>query len=205
MALSNQDYVQLAESSLDKLQQICSSDDGWTFVKEKDGVAIHSRYQEDNSIIMMRGSTTMPASADAVLKATEDYNARTIWDELFISGKIVHKIDDDHQIIHFSFKSPSMLVYNRDFVLSKAVVRRDGVILANHVSTTHPDAPEQKGFVRGEIYATGYYIIPVSDNESKCVYVIQLDPKGWVPTKVVNMIATKQPMVLAKLKKHLVK
>ena len=71
-----------------------------------------------------------------------------------------------------------MLVYNRDFVLSKAVVRRDGVILANHVSTTHPDAPEQKGFVRGEIYATGYYIIPVSDNESKCVYVIQLDPKG---------------------------
>ena len=52
----------------------------------------------------MRGSTTMPASADAVLKATEDYNARTIWDELFISGKIVHKIDDDHQIIHFSFK-----------------------------------------------------------------------------------------------------
>ena len=41
-----------AESSLDKLHQICSSDDGWTFVKEKDGVAIHSRYQEDNSIIM---------------------------------------------------------------------------------------------------------------------------------------------------------
>jgi hypothetical protein len=38
-----------------------------------------------------------------------------------------------------------MLVYNRDFVLSKAVIRKEnGTILANHVSTTHPDAPEQK-------------------------------------------------------------
>ncbi len=71
-----------------------------------------------------------------------------------------------------------MLVYNRDFVLSKVVVRRNGKIIANHVSTTHDGAPEQKGFVRGEIYATGYYIIPISDNESRCVYVIQLDPKG---------------------------
>jgi hypothetical protein len=52
----------------------------------------------------MRGSAVMPASAENVLKATEDYEARTHWDELFISGKIVHSIDENHAVIHFQFK-----------------------------------------------------------------------------------------------------
>lgn len=96
-----------------------------------------------------------------------------------------------------------MVVSNRDFVMARAVrVNDDGSILANHVSIEHPEKGDQKGFVRGEIDVSGYYIVPKSDNSCTCYYVVQLDPKGWIPTVVVNAVASKQPLVLAKLKKH---
>ena len=72
-----------------------------------------------------------------------------------------------------------MLASNRDFVMSRSVkVNDDGSISANHVSVEHPEMGDQKGYVRGEIDVSGYYITPTGDNSCKCYYVVQLDPKG---------------------------
>merc|ERR1711879_283834 len=151
----------------------------------------------------MLGSIDLPADAKTVLKTTEDLDGRKKWDELFISGKVVQQLDDSHQVLHFKFKSPSMVASNRDFVMARSVrENEDGSISANHVSVEHPDVPAEKGFVRGEIDVSGYYIVPTGENSCKCYYVVQLDPKGWLPTVVVNAVASKQPMVLAKLHKH---
>jgi hypothetical protein len=72
-----------------------------------------------------------------------------------------------------------MMVSNRDFVMARAVRNNpDGSILSNHVSVEFPDAGECKGFVRGEIFASGYHIVPTGPNSCTCVYVVQVDPKG---------------------------
>lgn len=42
----------LVDSSMDRLKQLATSDDGWKLDKEKSGVLIHHRYSEDSPIVM---------------------------------------------------------------------------------------------------------------------------------------------------------
>eukprot|EP01115_Flamella_aegyptia_P014368 TRINITY_DN812_c0_g1_i1.p1 TRINITY_DN812_c0_g1~~TRINITY_DN812_c0_g1_i1.p1 ORF type:complete len:214 (+),score=65.86 TRINITY_DN812_c0_g1_i1:37-642(+) len=193
--------IEIAEATFDDLESLSTNDDGWEFVKEKDGVNIHLRQVEGSPIVMMRGQIDIDCAAPDCLVITEDLESRKDWDELFIEGKVIEEIDDTHQVLHFKFKAPSRLITNRDFLMARAVkTLDDGTILANHVSCEHDDCPEQKGFVRGEIKASGYHFKPTGDNSCKATYVVQIDPKGWIPTWLVNTVATKQPLILAKVK-----
>eukprot|EP00339_Tiarina_fusa_P019994 CAMPEP_0117036446 /NCGR_PEP_ID=MMETSP0472-20121206/25820_1 /TAXON_ID=693140 ORGANISM="Tiarina fusus, Strain LIS" /NCGR_SAMPLE_ID=MMETSP0472 /ASSEMBLY_ACC=CAM_ASM_000603 /LENGTH=177 /DNA_ID=CAMNT_0004746211 /DNA_START=8 /DNA_END=538 /DNA_ORIENTATION=+ len=173
-------WIAAADAGLDKLKELSTSDEGWKADKTKNGVVMHHRYSDDSPIVMMRGAIEIPASAADVLKCTEDLAGRKKWDELFQGGEVIAELDDKHQVLHFKFKSPSMVASNRDFVMARSVrVNDDGSIAANHVSIEHPDCGEQKGYVRGEIDVSGYYIVPTGENSCKCYYVVQLDPKGW--------------------------
>jgi hypothetical protein len=70
-------------------------------------------------------------------------------------------------------------------------------------SIKHEKTPEISGFVRGELLTSGYIIEPVDgtqQKESKVTYIVQLDPKGWLPTSVVNSVAVDQPKTLASLR-----
>lgn len=146
-------------------------------------------------LLRLRGVAEIPRTPEELLKCTEDYETRKQWDELFIAGKCVRQLDETHQIIHFKFKvllflfiamfvlnisfqSPSMMVTNRDFILSRAVRRKDdGVILSNHVSVNVDECPDEKGFVRAEALASGYWIKP-TETGSTIAYLVQIDPKG---------------------------
>ena len=80
-----------------------------------------------------------------------------------------------------------MLVTSRDFVMARSVRRNaDGSILSNHVSVVHPGTGDQKGYVRGEVDVSGYFIEPISDSSCKCTYVVQLDPKGVCRHEILN-------------------
>eukprot|EP00339_Tiarina_fusa_P015843 CAMPEP_0117023768 /NCGR_PEP_ID=MMETSP0472-20121206/17710_1 /TAXON_ID=693140 ORGANISM="Tiarina fusus, Strain LIS" /NCGR_SAMPLE_ID=MMETSP0472 /ASSEMBLY_ACC=CAM_ASM_000603 /LENGTH=205 /DNA_ID=CAMNT_0004729991 /DNA_START=70 /DNA_END=687 /DNA_ORIENTATION=- len=204
--MADADLIKAVDNTIDSLQKLCTSDDDWTFVNEKKEVKIHLRHVEESAVVMLRGVTTIPCTPDDILKCTEDLESRKSWDELFIEGNVVRELDDAHQIIHFKFKSPSMMVTNRDFVMARAVKRNDdGVILSNHVSVVVDDCPDAKGFVRGDVFASGYWIKPNGDGTSTVAYVVQIDPKGWIPTAIVNVVAKKQPLVLAKMRDFLAK
>ena len=193
------DYVALVEASTDELEQLCVSDDGWEHPKEKKGVKIHMRSVEGTAIVMLRGVTTIPNTAEEVLAATEDLSKRKEWDELFIEGSVVEQIDADHQVLQFKFKAPSRMVYPRDFVMSRGIRRKeDGTIISNHIACEHPKAGEVKGYVRGQLRASGYHIKPNDGGGCTVTYVVQVDPKGWIPTMVVNTVAVKQPLEIGR-------
>jgi len=194
------------ERAFEEVLKLATTEEGWAHSTEKDGVNIYRRYVEGSDIAMMKGIARLPASADKVLALTDNLSGRKEWDELLIDAEVLQVFDEHHRIAHLKFKSPSFGVSNRDFILAYSTKKNDdGTILVSAVSTEHPHGVEVKGFVRGEILSSGYYIKPISDNESECVYIVQLNPKGWVPTMVVNLVAVKQPLVLAKMKHALSK
>uniref|UniRef100_A0A7S4MT69 START domain-containing protein n=1 Tax=Vannella robusta TaxID=1487602 RepID=A0A7S4MT69_9EUKA len=199
-------HIKAVDDTMDSLQKLCTSDDDWEYLNDKKDVKIHLRHVEDSAVVMLRGVTTIPKTPEEILKCTEDLESRKAWDELFIEGSVVKELDENHQVIHFKFKSPSMMVTNRDFVMARAVKRcDDGTILSNHVSVVDDDAPDAKGFVRGDVFASGYWLKPNGDGTSTAAYVVQIDPKGWIPTAIVNVVAKKQPLVLAKMREYLAK
>lgn len=205
--MSDAEYMQRVDATMDKLKVVASTDDDWKFVEEKNGVKIHMRQVEGSPIVMMRGICEIAGSADEILKCTEALDTRSEWDGMFIGGKYVRSLDDTHQLLHFKFKSPSMMVTNRDFALARAVKRcDDGIILSNHISVETDEIPPESGFVRGEVAESGYWIKENEDGKNSLVaYVVQIDPKGWIPTPIVNLVAKKQPMVLGRMRDHMAK
>jgi len=54
-----------------------------------------------------------------------------------------------------------------------------------------PDSPD---YVRASINASGYIYRPVKGDPTKCFvqYVVNVDPKGWLPYWMVNLAASDQ-------------
>jgi hypothetical protein len=198
--------IEKGEKAFAELLELSKTNDGWSHNADKDGVQIYKREVEGSSITMMKGIAKIKASAADILALTNNLEGRTKWDELLIEASVIETIDEHHRVCHLKFKSPSFAVSNRDFILAYADRKNeDGTYQVSAVSTTHDKGDECKGFVRGEIFSSGYYIKPIGDKECECIYIVQLDPKGWVPTMVVNLVATKQPLVLAKMREALEK
>ena len=65
------------------------------------------------------------------------------------------------------------------------------------------DVPEVKGVVRAEIIETGYYIRENKEAQTCSVtYLVQIDPKGWIPVLLINAAAADQAGTVGRLKNY---
>lgn len=110
-------------------------------------------------------------------------------------------INKHTEVGYYSAKMPTP-VSNRDFCnlrTWRADSARKEYIIFNF-SVIHKDCPEKKGFVRARSLKSGYLVRETEDGGSEFYYYSQSDPKGWIPTWVINMLMTKlPPKILDKL------
>jgi hypothetical protein len=165
------------------------------------------------------GSTCTPLRTQVVLNAhpTEAFmcimsyariHASNVGDALspnsgqLSSYRLIEKIDDHTDVLHLVLRKlflfPSW-TEARDFVLLRYWrYESDGSYIICYESMEHPDCPPQPGFVRGEMHQV-YTIAPpkINDYRQKGTYgtecmltsVVQVDPKGWVPTKPIVFLS----------------
>lgn len=113
-------------------------------------------------------------------------------------------INKHTEVGYYSAKMPSP-VSNRDFCNLRTwradISKREYIIF--NFSVIHPDCPPAKGFVRARSLKSGYYVAGDEDGQGcTFTYYSQSDPKGWIPTWVINMLMTKlPPKILDKLHK----
>jgi len=141
-------------------------------------------------------------------------------------------IDEDQAIVYARFNPgggiASWLVWNRDFCYVK---RR--LLFTDHVVDSLPNGdklkeamnfsqislvlctsldekdpnckPVAKSHVRGDLKYAGYCFFKKKETDKDCmfVYVVNLDPKGWLPSKVVDITAPEQAKVALQVRKNI--
>jgi len=103
----------------------------------------------------------------------------------------------DFTIIHTIAKKPAMMIDKRDLVLlSRHYVEADGTIFIAGGSYEHKDAPAQESPVRADIPVWGYILAADEKdaNVTNVIYVVFIDPKGWIPKPIINAACTDQAM-----------
>ena len=120
------------------------------------------------------------------------------------SWRLIEKIDDHMDIVHLICRQlylfPSW-TEPRDFVLFRYWrYEPDGSYIVCFESVEHPMCPPQPGFVRGEMHQVCTIapskkftkrrkgVVP-SAPECLLTSVVQVDPKGWVPTKPMPFLS----------------
>eukprot|EP01062_Namystynia_karyoxenos_P062258 TRINITY_DN55173_c0_g1_i1.p1 TRINITY_DN55173_c0_g1~~TRINITY_DN55173_c0_g1_i1.p1 ORF type:complete len:259 (+),score=71.52 TRINITY_DN55173_c0_g1_i1:74-778(+) len=174
------------------------------------GVTVHARRTADSPVHMLLGLLEIGATVGQ-FQACLGFDRRGEWDDMFLEGRDLkaYPADSSQEAVHvfhryMAFRSPSRLVRNRDFeVVVAEKLCADGSFLAKAESVTPSQTPPRKGFVRGEIRLSGFVVRPLAARRLQVTYIAQMDPKGWVPPQIVNLIATRQAGGIQRLREYL--
>jgi len=177
----------------------------WKSLGEKDGVKMSQASTSDSSFYVFRGETIIPASVSQIRRYVYYPQNLLISDPMCRSAKYVKIYDSKHRTIHGLFRV-GPLISDRDFCWFNIDMEfEDGTFVTACKSIQSKLCPTLPNAVRGEIRASGYVIQPVKDKENECVftYVVQSDPKGWLPAAIVNFAARSQAYNPGMIKKSL--
>jgi len=178
------------EEDFDKFVAACDSTEGWHLVLDEEATKAWDLKAENSSVNILKIWAHFK-SVDPLLlyDVLHDPEYRTTWDDHMVEGYNIQQIDANNDVGYYSAKG-MLSVSARDFVNQRSWrVKGDEYIIKNH-SVKHPKAPEKKGFVRAWSFMTGYLI---RKHEQGCTltYYTQTDPKGWIPTFLVNNVTKK--------------
>jgi hypothetical protein len=111
------------------------------------------------------------------------------------------------QLIYHGHKSPGFMISQRDFLLARTNTTAGISKLIVTKSVTHSSVPDRSKHVRGHLHYSGYVLkpSPTKEHTVKVTYVIQSDPKGSLPTWVVNMANKTLIEKFVELQNHLPK
>jgi len=213
-----QDLKVKIESEFKELLQAASDEDtGWTLIKTANDVTIHKKRKENSPVHCVRGKARIRASAEEIQATVRALDYVGDWDPFYRSGRVVESPDEDHDVIHCRYNLDTPLVSDREFVYLENRKRYDdGKLVVLAFSIPRDDIALLPGCVRGEIVTTGFVIENAELSEShkqelatteskvefECLvtYVVQVDPKGWLPTWLINFVAGNEPLCLDRIR-----
>jgi len=129
--------------------------------------------------------TIKDVSAATMYDVLHDSQYRKKWDPTMLESFDIARVSANTDVGYYSWICPKPLK-NRDVVTLRSwQVTDDEYIIVNY-SVKHPKYPPRTDLVRAISILTGYLIKPIGPNSCSFTYLSQADPKGSLPTWVVN-------------------
>lgn len=195
---------------------------GWNKWGRREDVDIWVRINESTGIKNSVGLGRVSFSAAATAAAIESDVCKTSYDRQWkrttllrpcdqaaLSAEVGPELTVESFVLRRDEYHPVFPASARDCVVAYCRLRRsDGAVLlclASIIETddadAHAFAADDRHYVRMHIDVGGYLCRPLTATEAEVVCLVDLDPRGSVPTAVINFVAVDRPMAIARLRK----
>jgi len=169
--------------------------DGWEVISTDDGFTTKRKSIEGSDILAFRGETIVDTPISKILSIFLDASRRGEWvDRYHTSGELIVKNDWERTYwIRFGLPFP---ISDRDYVLSASanVDEARRVVTANIKSVENVKRPADDCCVRAEAMGTYYRFEAIpGTNKTKMEVEVHTNPKGMLPSWLVNIIQKKWP------------
>jgi len=210
---TKEDYIALSEQKLKELKELVSSED-WNPIPFTEGdenttsdIRLWDKETPDQPINCVKVSGTVPASPKEVLELcrTTDISIINKWDSDLLTMTSVEDIAENIKLIHSTYRA-IYPVWPREFVAIRSWVEEsNGVCYSWGTSINHSRFPEPKDHVRGVLLVSGWIIEPVPGEPGKsvCTRLVRLDPKGYIPSWILNIFKNKSGLILIAIRNYL--
>ena len=187
----------------------------WEMFDEEDGIRMYRHDVAGSSIVALRGEGFVAAPIARVASVLADRKRSPEWIDRLVKTKVLRQISDTETINWNHIKTPTPLK-DRDFVF-KTVITTDPAkkqVVFSYYSVTDALAPEYDDYVRGS-FKSGKFELTMVERKNKdgsktkgtlVVAEVEVDPRGSVPTFIVNMVQKSWPYkTLTALRKQVAK
>lgn len=201
--LKYQEIIDQAQEYYHKISSLESAND-WQLCEDNEGVTIHVRPDPNSGLRMTRAETIIEAKPHAVKEVLNLEHETLSWDRSLSTFEILENIEEFK--ISRSLSTKIVMVTQREAVLLfSTVVKDDKSFLVVGKSYEHEDFPLDKNFVRADVQLFAWHLMPIEDEpgRTKVVYVLHVDPKGWIPTSLFNMGVQEEAKKVKLLKKFI--
>lgn len=189
-----------ASSLIQNLKSLEEDYAGWEdlgTIKDIEG----TRLMTDSGLYVVRAKGIIPARPEEILALVSDLDRKKQWDPMFVEGRVLKEFTADLKVNYQHFYAP-WPVSHRDFVFMSVVQREeDGTIVYSGTSIELPTMPDVSGLVRGEMVRGGFILRPHGERETRLTYLVHVDPRGMLPTMIVNKFQRSQTANVYKIKK----
>jgi hypothetical protein len=187
----------------------------WEMFDEEEGVRCFRRDVAGSSVVALRGEGFVAAPIQRVASVLIDRKRSPEWIDRMVKTKVLRELSETESINWNHIKTPTPLK-DRDFVF-KSVLTTDPAkkqVTFRYFSVTDKLAPETDDYVRGH-FQEGKFELTVAERTNKdgsktkgtlVVAEVIVDPRGSVPTFIVNMVQKSWPhKTLTALRKQVAK
>lgn len=164
----------------------------WKKLNFEDGVTVYKQKIKGSDLIAFKGVALINAPIKKVFSVLMDNTRRTEWVARLKKSVILEKFNEFDFVIYQHFKAP-IFISDRDYVY-RGTASRDasGRVVLKMSSCLHGKAPKTVG-VRANLMRSKYVLEKVG-SKTRISVEIHTDPKGWIPTAIVNMIQKSWPV-----------
>jgi hypothetical protein len=174
----------------------------WEQFDEVDGIRMYRREVPGSDVVALRGEGFVAAPIARVATVLADRKRAPEWIDRLVETKVLRVVSETESV-HWNRISTPFPLAERDFVFKTVVTtdpKQKKVIFSYH-SVADPAAPQSDRYVRGQ-FRQGRFELTMAHikkpDGSKVRGTIVLaevlvDPKGAVPTWIVNMVQKSWP------------
>ena len=162
-----------------------AAEPAWERIREVDGIVVDRREVAGSPLIAFRGEGVVAAPLLRVAAVLVDVSRSPEWVDSVIEARELRRIDATTSVNYSHVKTPP-LVSDRDFVLRGTLEVSPGRIVIR-IKSVEDDAMPPGRFVRGEVHDSSFVLQRESDGATRVTAEIHADPKGALPTWLVNV------------------
>jgi len=203
--ISIDEYTKKHDADFQRLLDL-NKDARWVYKKTAEGVVVHQFFDEKLGVAAVKGETEMDCGKHGglkyILECLLDPANRPQYDETCCFGEMVEQRLPYYRVSYFQLLTPTPFISNRDvLLLGRLRFEEDGTLLIDLKQMDPSKKPLNPDFERIDWKAGGYIIRPTEkEGVLKVSFMACVDPNGWLPQWLKNLIAWKQSLVLAKFK-----
>jgi hypothetical protein len=166
----------------------------WDFVKEKDGIKIYTRKENNSDIKSFKGVADVHCPVEKINNMIGNPTNTDWWSKNVKEVKVLSYEREKFNRMYIVYDLPWPLT-DRDLCV-EATIKTDPVTKIRTV-TSVPIAnvvPEKKDLVRIKKYWQQWTIQPAGPNTTHLIIEGTVDPAGSIPAWLYNMVITETPL-----------
>lgn len=170
-------------------------DDSWERLSDGDGIVVHKRKLPGSKFVEFRGTGTIDAPVSKILNVLLDTPRKLEWVDRAVEARDIRTLSPVERV-EYNRTSAPWPVKDRDFLFqAKAFPNlRDKTVLITLKSIEDEAVPVDPCCVRGELARSSYFLKAIKGGTATELTVqIHADPRGAVPSWIVNMIQKSWP------------